>query len=67
MTLITQCSYCKRVRMTKDRWSDEPIVLDQRLKNITHGACPPCAKAEIESFMKDLGAPQHVVRNEVLS
>lgn len=67
MSLITQCCYCKRVKMTADRWSDEPIKLDSNLRNVTHGACPACFEAQLKALERDLGAPQHVVRNEVLS
>lgn len=67
MSLITQCAWCRRVRMTVDRWTDEPIKLDESLKNITHGICPTCFKKQLEDLENDLGAQQHVVRNEVLS
>ena len=67
MNLITQCCYCRKVKMTVDRWSDGPVKLDANLRNVTHGACPQCFEAQMAALERDLGATQHVVRNEVLS
>lgn len=67
MSLITQCCYCKRVKMSAHHWSVEPMQLDLSRKNVTHGACPTCFEEQMAALERDLGAPQHIVRNEVLS
>lgn len=61
MKMITQCCYCKKVKLTVDTWSDGPIVLDLNLKKVTHGACPDCFSAQMDALERDLGACQQIV------
>lgn len=53
--LLTVCSYCHRVRMKEEAWTQmEEYIREHSLARITHGVCPEC----LERLRKELDAPE---------
>lgn len=53
--LVRMCSWCHAIADAHDQWHDletaiasMPILEEQRSVGVTHGICPPCAKAMFE-------------------
>lgn len=63
---ISQCAWCRRVRMPDGTYTKQPVVLRLHKSELTisHGICPRCAAVERDlcSLERDLGERQPWVK-----
>ena len=50
------CSYCKRIRDSRNRWQDlEPYLSEHSLATFTHGICPECYRRMMAPSLNEGG------------
>ena len=56
---ISICSYCKKVRTQEQTWKQlETYISEHSDAMFSHGACPECAKTQMEQYKAQKSQPQ---------
>lgn len=58
--LITICSYCRRVRIDENAWTQiEQFVIEHSSADFTHGVCPGCYQKLTSELADKADSPQN--------